>query len=145
MDRNGDLFKKGLHQTNDDFTSKEIQREEQALSNILADHGMVNAPEGFTSQLMSKLEGKKPKAYQTSVISLTGWIGIAAAFVGIVVLSFIDGSPSTETEIYSNYYNNLTKRVLVFFTEGMTPYYLISGALLFSMAALTDRVYSRRD
>ncbi|MDG1331881.1 MAG: hypothetical protein P8P74_06105 [Crocinitomicaceae bacterium] len=86
------ILKSGLMETKMDFTSNLMDRidaEEKALSNVLSKSNAMETSDDFTAQLMLKLEGKVPAKPYKSIISKRAWTGIAAVFVGIIVLSLL--------------------------------------------------------
>jgi hypothetical protein len=136
------ILKKGLLKTESDFTSKimdELNAEEKALSSVLLKHGELKTSVDFTAQLMQELEGKVPKKPYTPVISMRGWIGIAAVFTGVIVLLFSSGTNSSSEFVPNDKIEAVAAGISDFFKERSWFIYLLLGALLLSIALVLEQ------
>ena len=135
------ILKSGGMEVGSDFTSKimgQINAEETALSNVLSRHGDMETSADFTAQFMTQLEGKSPKALYKPVISKNTWIGLAAAFIGVIVMVIFsggEGSGRLNMESVESVKNGIGE----FFSGGALTPYLILGALLLSLALLFEQ------
>ena len=140
--KNKDILKKGLMETNSDFTSELMNRinaEEKALSSVLSKHGSVETSEDFTVHLMSKLEGKVPSKPYRSVISKPVWMGITAIFVAIVVLALSTIDQEASTIKYDLQVERIADGVATFFKKSSFLTYTCFGVLVFTLKLLYDQ------
>ncbi|MDX2359568.1 MAG: hypothetical protein QNK23_02100 [Crocinitomicaceae bacterium] len=141
MEEKKHILKKGGLEAGAGFTSKlmeQINAEETALSNVLSKHGAEQPSVDFTAQLMSQLEGKTPKVPYTPVISKRTWIGIAAAFIGVFILTMFSGGEASG-RLNPETLQTVKDTVSGFFSNGSLFTYLILGALLLSLALFLDQ------
>jgi hypothetical protein len=89
MDRKDrEIFKKGIEKPSDDFTKNvlnQIDKEEEALAKVLSSHSMETPSDAFTSSIMQAISNKKV-VEDKPIIGKSVWIGLAAVFIGLIVL-----------------------------------------------------------
>ncbi|MFK7784499.1 MAG: hypothetical protein AB8B56_05280 [Crocinitomicaceae bacterium] len=136
------ILKDGLMETKMDFASNLMDRidaEEKAMSNVLSNNSAMETSEDFTAKLMSKLEGKVPAKPYTSVISKQAWIGIAAVFVGIIILSLLTIGQEGSSIRYSHEIEQATNTFVSFFQNSPIFTYSSIGLLLITVGLLFDQ------
>jgi hypothetical protein len=136
------ILKKGLIQTNDDFTSNlmsKINAEEKALNSVLSQYGTLEAPVDFSAQVMQKLEGKVASAAYTPVISKRVWTGIAVAATVIVLLALIFDQNTTGNSGLNENVEKTLNGFQSFFTNGSIFLYLLMCTLLFSIGLVIEQ------
>ena len=140
--KNQNILKKGLIETNDDFTSNlmsKINAEEKAMNSVLSQYGTLEAPVDFTAQVMQRLAGKVASTQYAPVISKRVWAGIAVAATVIVLLVLIsDQSTSSNSGLSENVEQTLNG-FQSFFTNGSIFLYLLIGTLLFSIGLVIEQ------
>lgn len=136
------LLKKGILETEADFTSNvmnSINSEETRMSNLLSKYGMVEPSADFTTQLMRQLEGKSPAVPYTPVISKKAWIGIAAVFVGVIILTLFSGTNNPKGTLFDDELNQLTTMLDALFSDGSAFPYLMLGGLILSIGLVIEQ------
>lgn len=137
-----DILKSGLMETKMDFTSNlmgRIDAEEKALSNVLSQNSSMETSSDFTAQLMSKLEGKVPSKPYGSVISKQAWVGIAAVFVGIIVLALMTIGQEGGTLKYDIQIEEVTNSFVSFFQNSPIFTYTSLGLLILTIGLLFEQ------
>jgi len=142
-----DILKSGLMETNMDFTSNLMSRidaEEKALSTVLAKGRSMETSEDFTAELMSKLEGKVPAKPYKSVISKQGWIGIAAVFLGVIILSLLTIGQEGRSLKYNLNIEEATNTFVSFFQNSPVFTYTSLGLLILTIGLLFEQRFKKR-
>ena len=140
--KNNDILKKGLMETKMDFTSNlmdKINAEEKALSTVLSKSGSLETSKDFTIDLMSKLEGRVPVKPYESVISKRAWIGIAAVFIGVVVLTLLANDQVESSIKYDLGLDKITNSLVQFFKFSPVLTYICFGSLLFTLGLIYEQ------
>lgn len=136
------ILKKGLIETNDDFTStlmNKINTEEKALKSVLSQHGSLNAPIDFTAGVMHQLEGKVASPAYTPVISRRVWLGIAASISIIVLVTLFSDQSTSADSVLSGNVEQALNGIQSFCTNGSIFLYLLVGTLLFSIGLVVEQ------
>jgi hypothetical protein len=140
--KNNDILKKGLMETKMDFTSNlmdKINAEEKALSTVLSKSGSLETSKDFTIDLMSKLEGRVPVKPYESVISKRAWIGIAAVFIGVIVLTLLANDQVESSIKYDLGLDKITNSLVQFFKFSPVLTYICFGSLLFTLGLIYEQ------
>lgn len=136
------LLKKGILDTNADFTSNvmnTLTTEEFRMSGLLAKHGIESPSSDFTTQLMRQLEGKSPAIPYTPVISKKAWIGIAAFFIGVIIFTLFSGTNDPKGSLLNDELNQFTTITESLFSNGSAFPYLMFGVLILSIGLIIEQ------
>ncbi len=119
------------------------QDKDKFLKDIMAEAGIDFIGEGFTDQVMERIE-KTEAVYeplpQSKIISTSGWIIIAMVSIALFGLTFFLGTPSNVFEDLSPFFNSI--RFEIPHIQIPRVYWLgIIGFLIFFFIQI--RIYSR--
>ncbi len=137
-------WKHGLESPSDDFTRKlmfQIKQEDTALGNILNEHTSETPSVDFTANIMKQV-AHKPVLKPTPIIGKIGWISIAAAMVGILLLVGFLPSESTY-ELNLSRVEKMTDNMSGMFENMDLFIYGILGVLAISVFLLIEQ-FSKR-
>ncbi|MFT5860415.1 MAG: hypothetical protein ACI865_002528 [Flavobacteriaceae bacterium] len=142
-----DILKKGILKPTSDFTSGvmgKINAEEKALANVLSAQGGMKTSSDFTSQLMAQIGTSTPSTPYVPVISKRVWIGIAAVFIGVLVLAgFYTESGSGQIDLQNNL-QKVSDDISASVKSGPIFTYLLVGALILSLGLFIEQRFGKK-
>ena len=134
------ILKKGIEKPSLDFSKNlmnQIEAEEMTLSRAIREHGSLNTSDNFVTDIMGQLEGLSPKRPYQPVISKRIWLGIAAVFTTIFLITALTPhSGQTVLPINLDQFDlNLAEK----FESNRIFIYSICGVLILSVALLAEQ------